>query len=252
MKKIVLFLLLFCVNFSFSQTLTFPTFNEISPICYGNTLSELPNISTNGITGSWTPSLNNTQSGIYTFTPDEGQNARNTTLTLIINPLIVPTFDEVGIFENSSINFALPSTSTNGIHGLWSPSNILEGQNTYIFIPNPNQCAIFTTITLYFMKLNVAQPLTDNQVVSRKGKISPKKNTVVYPNPSNDDFNIDLTNSNENYKNIKIYNVSGNLMYQGTLTKSLNRIEFSSIPTGQYFAHLYNGEKKSVIKLVKN
>lgn len=252
MKKIVLFLLLSCVNSLFSQTFTIPIFNEISPVCYGSSLPELPNISTNGITGNWIPSLDNTQSATYTFIPDEGQNASSTTLTINVSALIVPTFDKVGIFENSSINFALPTTSSNGIQGLWSPSTILEGQNTYTFTPYSNQCANSTTITLHFMKLNTVIPLTDNQTVARIGKISLKTNPVVYPNPSNHNFNIDLTNSKENYKNITIYNFLGYIIYQGTLTKSLNIIDFSNIPTGQYFAHLYNGEKKSIIKLTKN
>lgn len=196
--------------------------------------------------------MDNTQSATYTFIPDEGQYASSTTITINVNPLIVPTFDEVGFFENSSINFALPTTSTNGIQGSWSPSTILEGQNTYTFTPYSNQCANSITITLHFMKLNTVIPTTDNQTVSRIGKISLKTNPIVYPNPSNDDFNIDLTNSKENYKNITIYNVLGYIIYQGTLTKSLNRIDFSNIPTGHYFAHLYNGEKNHVIKLTKN
>lgn len=48
-----------------------PTFNEIDPICSGETLNPLPTTSNNDITGTWSPELNNTETTTYTFTPDE-------------------------------------------------------------------------------------------------------------------------------------------------------------------------------------
>lgn len=48
-----------------------PTFNEINPICSGETLNPLPTTSNNDITGTWSPELNNTETTTYTFTPDE-------------------------------------------------------------------------------------------------------------------------------------------------------------------------------------
>jgi hypothetical protein len=46
----------------------------------------LPTTSLNGITGTWAPALNNTNSTTYTFTPTAGQCATITTLTIIVNP----------------------------------------------------------------------------------------------------------------------------------------------------------------------
>lgn len=63
-----------------------PMFNTVPPICSGTALSALPTISLNGITGSWSPALDNTATTTYTFTPTAGQCANTTTLTITVNP----------------------------------------------------------------------------------------------------------------------------------------------------------------------
>ena len=62
-----------------------PTFNTPSPVCIGSTLNPLPTTSNNGIQGEWSPALNNSITTIYTFTPNPGQCASTTTLTLTVN-----------------------------------------------------------------------------------------------------------------------------------------------------------------------
>jgi gliding motility-associated-like protein len=64
-----------------------PTFAAVAPICSGATLSALPTTSTNGISGTWSPALNNTATTTYTFTPTAGQCATTTTMTITVNPL---------------------------------------------------------------------------------------------------------------------------------------------------------------------
>jgi hypothetical protein len=58
------------------------------------TLGEmLPTLSNNGIHGTWVPAQVNTSilgPSVYTFTPDGGQCALGTTMTITINPLILP------------------------------------------------------------------------------------------------------------------------------------------------------------------
>ncbi|OYU82350.1 MAG: hypothetical protein CFE23_01125, partial [Flavobacterium sp. BFFFF1] len=67
-----------------------PTFTAVAPICSGATLAALPTTSNNGITGTWTPALNNTATTTYTFTPTAGQCALTTTLTITVNPNVTP------------------------------------------------------------------------------------------------------------------------------------------------------------------
>ncbi|MEN9303538.1 MAG: hypothetical protein RL264_1967, partial [Bacteroidota bacterium] len=66
---------------------TTPTFTQLAPICSGASLSALPTTSTNGITGTWAPALDNTQTTTYTFTPTAGLCATTTTMTITVNPL---------------------------------------------------------------------------------------------------------------------------------------------------------------------
>ncbi|WP_298136285.1 MopE-related protein [Flavobacterium sp.] len=76
-------------RFKVVYKLSTPTFDEISPVCNGTTINALPTISNNGILGSWSPAINNTQTTTYTFTPNEDVN--NTT-TLTINILQGTTY----------------------------------------------------------------------------------------------------------------------------------------------------------------
>ena len=62
-----------------------PTFNTPSPVCIGSTLNPLPTTSNNGIQGEWSPALNNSTPTIYTFTPNLGECASTTTLTITVN-----------------------------------------------------------------------------------------------------------------------------------------------------------------------
>jgi hypothetical protein len=64
---------------------TSPTFTAVAPICSGATLSALPTTSSNGITGTWSPALDNTATTTYTFTPTAGQCATTATLTIVVN-----------------------------------------------------------------------------------------------------------------------------------------------------------------------
>ena len=66
---------------------TTPIFDQVPSICEGDVLSPLPTTSNNGITGSWSPALDNTQTTTYTFTPDAGQCATPTTMTIEVTPL---------------------------------------------------------------------------------------------------------------------------------------------------------------------
>ena len=67
-----------------------PTFNQVAAICAGAALVPLPVVSINGITGTWSPALNNTSTTTYTFTPAAGQCAVATTMTITINPKPLP------------------------------------------------------------------------------------------------------------------------------------------------------------------
>jgi gliding motility-associated-like protein len=125
-----------------------PTFTAVAPVCAGANMAALPTISTNGITGTWSPALNNTQTTTYTFTPDAGQCATATTLTITVNPVITPTFNAVSAICAGDLLVALPTTSTNGITGTWSPALNNTTTTSYTFTPTGGQCASTTTLQI--------------------------------------------------------------------------------------------------------
>ncbi len=62
-----------------------PTFTTISPICSGGSFT-LPSTSNNGIVGTWSPSIDNTTTTTYTFTPNFGQCGTTTSMTVTVHP----------------------------------------------------------------------------------------------------------------------------------------------------------------------
>jgi gliding motility-associated-like protein len=91
-----------------------PVFTQVEPICYGNTIMPLPTTSNCGITGAWTPSLNNLETTLYTFTPDPGQCAESTTMTLIINTINPLTISVTNLSEQFEANQIISVTATGG------------------------------------------------------------------------------------------------------------------------------------------
>jgi hypothetical protein len=125
-----------------------PTFNQINPICSGKPISQLPTTSLNNITGAWSPAINNTTTTTYTFTPNVGQNALPATMTIVVNPVITPTFAQVAPINVGNTLPPLPTISLEGIIGVWSPALNNLTTTTYTFTPNSNFCAVSTTMTI--------------------------------------------------------------------------------------------------------
>jgi RHS repeat-associated protein len=125
-----------------------PEFTPVAPIYVGGALSPLPTTSNNGIVGTWAPALNNATTTTYTFTPNAEQCATTATLTITVEPNtpITPTFNVVGPICSGRF-LSLPTTSTNGIVGSWSPAVDNTATTTYTFTPNLGQ-GTTTTATI--------------------------------------------------------------------------------------------------------
>lgn len=154
---------------------TTPAFTNPGPICSGTAFT-LPTTSNNGIAGTWSLAINNTATTTYTFTPNQGQCAITTQITVVVNPEVIPVFTNPGPICSGTA-FTLPNTSNNGIIGTWNPVINNTTTTTYTFTPNTAQCAITTTMTV----------VIDNQVVpafTNPGSICPGT-TFTLPMTSN-------------------------------------------------------------------
>ena len=128
------------------------SFGTSLSICAGGTVPTLTTTSTNGITGTWNPSVvDNQNSGTYTFTPTAGLCANPATYTVTVTPNTTPVFDfgtSLTICAGETAP-ALPTTSSNAITGTWSPSTVSnQNSGTYTFTPTAGLCAIPTTFTV--------------------------------------------------------------------------------------------------------
>ena len=122
------------------------SFGTSLSICAGGIVPPLPNVSNNGINGSWSPSVvDNQNSGTYTFTPAGGNCETTTTFTVNVTPNVVPTFSfgsTLSVCAGENVP-GLPAASLNGIAGTWNPS-VVDNQNsgTYTFTPGAGLCAL--------------------------------------------------------------------------------------------------------------
>jgi len=128
--------------------ITMPSFTQVSGICAGETLLPLPTTSNNGITGTWSPALNNTFTTTYTFTPNGGQCASEGTMTIFVNPNTTPSFTQVPAICAGVSLLPLPTTSNNGISGSWAPALNNATTTTYTFTPAVGQCASTASMTI--------------------------------------------------------------------------------------------------------
>jgi len=123
-----------------NQPNTVPTFTALAPICAGSQLFPLSTTSMNGITGSWSPALNNMVTTTYTFTPDPGQCATTATTTIIIRDdfdfeisakcvvtsFILESHVSDNLFENSDSDFEWQNELGQTVGGNNSRFNVTE------------------------------------------------------------------------------------------------------------------------------
>ena len=110
-----------------------PTF-QIDDICIGETIPPLPNFSLEGISGTWSPAINNLATTTYTFTPDLGQCANPTTETIQVNPINTLAITTENTSEPFNSNQIIEVTVTGGSGnyeyqldgGNWQTSSIFQ------------------------------------------------------------------------------------------------------------------------------
>ena len=141
-----------------------PVFQAVDPYCAGDVIPALPTTSQNGISGTWSPNINNQQTTTYTFSSNT-QCVSPATLTIVVNPNVLPSFQNVGPYCAGSNIPDLPTISQNGISGSWSPAINNTSTTNYTFTPTPSgsggQCSQNTS-----MQIVVNQTYVTNQTVA--------------------------------------------------------------------------------------
>jgi gliding motility-associated-like protein len=153
-----------------------PTFTQVNPICVGDVLVDLPIVSNNGFTGTWSPAMNNTVTTEYTFTPAPvpGICFDESKMTIEVLTQTIPQFTQIDPICIGSTLAPLNTTSNEGIIGTWTPSLNNLATTTYTFTPDPYQCADQTTMTIVVNPIsilsitatNLSEQFEANQIIS--------------------------------------------------------------------------------------
>ena len=198
-------------------------FTQVGAICTGETLSPLPTTSTNGYTGSWSPAMDNTATTFYTFTSDAGQCANDTTMTIVVNLVpVVADFVQVAPICSGDDLSPLPTTSTNGFTGTWSPAIDNTTTTVYTFTADADQCAADTIMTI---------------------EVNDCSSRLLIPNvftPNGDGANDFFTVDSENLIGLEmdIYNRWGQMLYSWDNIKGAwdgRTSAGNEVPEGTYF-----------------
>ncbi len=152
-----------------------PTFTPVGPFCSGDVIAPLPTTSNNGITGSWAPVVSNTATNTYTFTPNPGQCALTTTMTITVNTKVNPTFTAVAPICSGDVLAPLPTTSNNFYTGSWLPALDNTMTTTYTFTPDSGQCANTASLTI------VVNPIIDPDFSSVPSELCENSGNYILP-----------------------------------------------------------------------
>jgi hypothetical protein len=102
---------------------TTPAFTQVGPFRRNSTPTSLPTRSTNGISGTWNPSVISTATvgtRTYTFTPSAGSCATATTMTITVNESTTPTC------RNSRGKSVPTNNNQSGTDRLWTNNKLVN------------------------------------------------------------------------------------------------------------------------------
>ncbi|WMW77784.1 T9SS type B sorting domain-containing protein [Flavobacterium sp. 20NA77.7] len=219
-----------------------PLFAQVAPVCQGSTIN-IPTISTNGIVGVWQLISSTTNNATYEFTPNPGQCALNTQMTIIIHPLptVITSITSESFCSGGTTNISLSSnvpgttfswtataTSVTGqsdsITGfgatninqtlILNPSQISNGHVTYVIVAEANGC-VGTPVTVVV----TVKPIPN--VV-----ISPSSQTICSGSTTNISFSGSINNT------VYTWSVISNVGVSGALNGTGNAINQTLTTTG--------------------
>jgi len=114
----------YIVPITITDTIT-PLFTPIAPVCFGS-VSPLPNTSTNGITGTWSPAFDSNATHTYTFTPTSG--VCPVAVTALVTVLPKANFSIGTNYCIGASAIGLPNHDLNGIVGTWTHNGTVVTQ----------------------------------------------------------------------------------------------------------------------------
>jgi hypothetical protein len=230
------------MTISVNQNIT-PSFNPILDICAGASISPLPTTSNNGITGTWTPALNNIETTTYTFLTNGAQCATQASATIEVNanPSTSLIFDGASLLAGSGFvayawtlnGLTIPEANTNEI-------SVGEVGLYTVAVTDANGCTAIASF--------------DVQVVGL-ADLGLSDAIAVYPNPSNGNTTLSIQLLEAQQVNLFILDLQGKIQFSQTYTFNAGKNEallnLSALADGVYFIQVENSKFKLAKRLVK-
>jgi hypothetical protein len=220
-----------------------PTFTQVAAVCSGASIAPLPTTSTNAVTGTWSPAINNLATTLYTFTPTAGLCANTATMTITINSTTpAPTGANNQTMTQGS---TLANLVVTGQNIIWYSTPFggtpLPANNTLV-----NGITYYASQTINKCESQYRLPVIVEVTLSNKEFDTIK---IVYnPNPVTDILNIKASTE---LKNAKIFNLLGQTIFQQTFNSKEIQLNMSDFPTGTYFVLVESDDINETFKIVK-
>ena len=217
-----------------------PSFTAVDPICAGSNLNALPTSSTNSISGTWSPALDNTKTTTYTFTPNKGICANTSTLSIQIDSIPNPGILSISgvvcqgktVSIKSSVNGGVWSSNDNGIATVDVNGNVTfvsEGTATITYVRTTNSCDAKVSKSFAIGKCLELITL-DNQ------------NINIFPNPTQDKLHLQL-NSNS-FVSYELISPVGNVLLSNLFIDKNTTIDVSEYAAGLYLIRIFDVQNK--------
>ncbi|GGE35721.1 BspA family leucine-rich repeat surface protein [Psychroflexus planctonicus] len=224
---------------------TIPNFSINNSICEGEEVSPLPSISDDGITGTWFPEFNSTETTTYTFTPNEGECALETSLSINVNSVENPTGEAQQTFVSGS---TLADIEIN-------PSTIVWYASLEDAVANTNEIPITTELedsTDYFAVNDDGLCRREPFAITVFLTLSIQNNDFVslqyFPNPVKN--NLRIVNA-EPIQRVKIYNLSGKLLLEKQFNNAEIDINLVRLSTSTYIAVVETENQSTSFQIIK-
>ncbi|MBI4931977.1 MAG: T9SS type A sorting domain-containing protein [Bacteroidetes bacterium] len=165
---------------------------------------------------------------LFGGTGDYNWSKGNSTFFLsIANGKILNQLSGIPIYSLNPLTCPVPKVS-------WIPGSIMRINNNLFF--SYDDCN-FTGYELYKLDISLLSAVAENN--SLKGKI------LVYPNPTNGKFTIEIEDEQKKNYEMRIYNVLGEMVSQSAnlTTNQPTTLDLSFQSSGLYFLKMKSGEK---------
>lgn len=233
------------------SALIIPIFNQVAPICQGATLEPLPTTSIDGIVGTWSPEVSNTETTTYTFTPNNGQEATSVSMTIVVLPLANPQ----PFCDNSNfyltIDWAVVPGATSyaysySINGGAVQSGTTSISNLPLFSVQTNATVVFTLTNI--VGVPCFQPIT----ITCGDLATPSFSELAFdfsPNPVVDKLKVSCAKP---LTYIEVYNELGQKLYSTIHNEKEVFLDMSSFQSGIYLVKAHTDNASKSFKVLKN